>query len=218
MTKPAVEPTTAIRHYREAVASSPGCVESRSRLGYLYSITGALEEALAVLGEARRIDAAHLGAAVNLAAAFEDAGELAKALALYEEIVVHHPQSPVLLNNYAGALRRACRLDAALPVAQSACTFGPAMPQPQNTLGRVHLARGEFPQSLWFFTAAITRSPTYAVAHLNRGRAYAALGRHDLAGREYTWLKANDRPELAETLRADLGDVPRARRRATGRR
>jgi predicted Zn-dependent protease len=71
----------------------------------------------------------------HLASTLQHLERHAEAAAIYEPLLAHAPQFPLLLNNYAAALMNTGRQDEALPIFRQEVAA-----HPDNTLARVNLA------------------------------------------------------------------------------
>jgi Tfp pilus assembly protein PilF len=134
-------------------------------------------------------------------------GDLAGALADFEEAARLDPASAELRNN-CGVLRRALGdLDGALAAFEEALRCNPRSAEAFNNRGVVRLMRGDAARALADFNEAVRLSPSYVNALSNRGVARIELG--DFAGAL---------ADFDQVLRADPGNLDAARNRALARR
>jgi Flp pilus assembly protein TadD len=138
---------------------------------------------------------------VNLAQAYQEAGELEGARAAYEEVIRRrpdHPDTADALNNLGNIHREAGRLDAALAAFERALVLEPRHVAARNGraltlqgLGRVAAAEREL-------EAALAIDPDSATTHSNLGNLY--FRRDELA-------RARDRYLAAVRLDPDHADA-----------
>jgi tetratricopeptide (TPR) repeat protein len=134
-------------------------------------------------------------------------GDLAGALADFEEAARLDPASAELRNN-CGALRRALGdLDGALAAFEEALRCNPRSAEAFNNRGVIRLMRGDPTRALADFDEAVRLSPSYVNALSNRGVARRELG--DLAGAMV---------DFNQVLRVDPSNLDAARNRALARR
>jgi Tfp pilus assembly protein PilF len=134
-------------------------------------------------------------------------GDLAGALADFEEAARLDPASAELHNN-CGALRRAMGdLDGALAAFEEALRCNPRSAEAHNNRGVVRLTRGDLTGALADFNEALQLTPGYVGALCNRGVARRELG--DLDGAT---------ADFEQVLRADPGNLEAARNWAEARR
>lgn len=137
---------------------------------------------------------------VNLAQAYQEAGDVARARVAYEEVVRRRPNDPDTadaLNNLGNIDRDTGRLDAALAAFDRALAIRPAHVAAHNgralvlqRLGRVDEAERELDQ-------ALALDPTSAITHSNRGNLYFRRDEVERARDEYLAAVRFD-PELAD--------------------
>ncbi len=125
-----------------------------------------------------------------LAAHYMAAGDRTNAEAEYRRLSVAAPEDPVTLNNLAWLRHEAGGGDA-LDLARRAVTLAPDAPEVLDTLGAIHLARGETAEALKHARRAAELAPGNPDIHLTYARAVAATG---------------DRPQAAKILRASFTD------------
>lgn len=126
-----------------------------------------------------------------LAAHYMGQGDRANAEAEYRRLAVAAPDDPVTLNNLAWLRHEAGGTDA-LDLARRAVALAPDAPEVLDTLGAIHLSRGETAEALKVARRAAELAPGNPDIQLTYARAIAATG---------------DRPQAAKILRASLSDA-----------
>lgn len=173
------EPGQAVTHYRDALERQP----TTGRLLQLHRalrVSGRAVEAIAALEgwlEGRPDDALVKAA---LAEGLLLDGDLARAQALYEEVLEAHPEAPGVLNNLAHVyLRRGD--DRALELARRAHQLAPQDSHINDTLGWVLVRRGDAALGLKHLRNAFALSADNLEARYHIAYALEQLGRRDEA-------------------------------------
>jgi predicted Zn-dependent protease len=197
---------------RELLAEDPAMSNVTEQLYGLLSRTGRAEEATAVLdaGIAARPDAARL--LWIKAGLWERAGDLAGAIAIYEQLYAQNSSSVVIANNLASLLSQQSTspetLDRAFAIARR--LNGTTEPAFQDTYGWLLSQRGEHAEALDYLEPAASALAQDPVVQFHLGMTYLALDRLDDAkvALERTIELAGDRPlPQAELARAALADM-----------
>jgi tetratricopeptide (TPR) repeat protein len=145
---------------------------------------------------------------LQLAEAYRNGGEIAKALPLYEEAVRRGPASVAVLRKAGAGARKAEYLERALAAASDdaeawhelglirlaegnragalaafakALECDPEMPELHNSLGGVYFESGDRARAEAEFRLAVLHRPGYAEAHSNLGNALSAAGEFERA-------------------------------------
>ncbi len=106
----------AVAHYTWVIAADPRDMRSTLRLGMLYQDQGRYREAAAVLQRVYQAQPDNLPAAMNLIASLTELHRTDEVGPIYEELLRHFPEQPVVLSRYAdfeesqGRPERAARL------------------------------------------------------------------------------------------------------------
>jgi tetratricopeptide (TPR) repeat protein len=104
--------------------------------------------------------------------------EYKDAAVCYRRVLEFSPDQRVALNNLAGILLRdRAGLDEALKLATRAWALYPADPQIADTLGYIHVLRGNFDPALGLLTFACSRMPREPAVRYHLAEALAGLGR-----------------------------------------
>ncbi|HEX7185690.1 MAG TPA: sulfatase-like hydrolase/transferase [Thermoanaerobaculia bacterium] len=135
----------------------------------------------------------------ELAKAFRQKGEMAKAVPLYRQAAEDAPEDPDAWYNLATALQEAGRAAEAREAIRRAMHLDPARPEAHNTLGIVLLAERKPEEARQEFELAVAIDPRNAAAFNNLGNVLRGLGR--IAEAESAYRKASAvAPRYAEPL------------------
>ncbi len=141
---------------RRALDAAPGLPGAAELLVALYSSRGTQREAIAALEAARRRGSAPPANALVLAGLYQRTGEIAKARALYEEIVASGADLPLAKNNLAYLLAtEGVELERAQALAAEALGALPEEPEVLDTLGYLHLRLGHERAAASYLQAAV---------------------------------------------------------------
>jgi choline-sulfatase len=173
--------------------------------------TGRLEAAVSSLTRLLAVDPGNHVFRGELAKAYREAGDLARALPLYRDAVAAAPHDPQAWYDLASALQEAGRAEEALAVTREAIRLDPRRPEAHNTLGIVLLAEGSVEEALREFARAAELDSRNAPALNNLGNALRAAGRLDAAEHAYRRALAAA-PRYGEALNG-LGTLAVARDR-----
>lgn len=178
----------AIDVSRNLLSRTPQSAEAYRLHGQLLLESGDAAGAVSSLRQAAKLAPGDSGNLPLLAVALQESGSLAEAKIVFEEAVKLRPDDAVLLNNYAYFLAESgSSLDQALAMAQKASLAMPRIPEFADTIGWVHMKRGELGQARRIFEDLVRKhpeNPTFQY-HLgltslevgDKGRARDELGR-----------------------------------------
>ena len=124
------------------------------------------------------------------------AGNLADAGKLYQEILQEDPDQVDALNLLGVVLSVAGKFDAAITLLQRACELAPDFAGPFVNLGNVLQAMGRLEEAVDAFQKGLTLAPEQAETANNLASALNALGRHEEALTSCTSALTHD-PNLA---------------------
>ena len=136
------------------------------------------------------------------AAAFaqHQAGRVAEATALYEQVLAQDPDHADSLHLLGVAAHQLGQSDRAVALIEAAIARNPAAAAFRNNLGGILGALGRNEPALEAFRAAVERQPDYAEAHENLANLCARLGRADEAERHYRFALAQAPERLGAAL------------------
>jgi tetratricopeptide (TPR) repeat protein len=201
------QPPARVREaFERAVALDPEHAPALAGLAEISAEAGEREAALALYDRAAAADPADPGpahAAIQLLAPSREPDEAQRRL---EEILRQHPLHAGAANDLARILAARGRdLDRALELARRAVRFQGSH-EALETLGWIHLLRGEPERAVEALTRALTLRPEAAMARYRLGLALAAQGDGPGARKAFTEVLATGalpEPE-AEQVRAEL--------------
>lgn len=176
---------TGIAIWESMAKSSPNKRRTHENYGQALSTAGRLHEALR---EFQTVLSLPDDGSVPLRDVYREIGVVYFRLGAYEDSItawrkglVHAPLDPGLLNNLAIALLRLQRYDEAISHAETATRNNELMPEPVNTLGEIHLARGDFSRAAAYFKRYIYLRPEEHRGYWNLAVALARSGNYDEA-------------------------------------
>jgi choline-sulfatase len=135
----------------------------------------------------------------ELARAYRQRGDSAKAIPLYRQAAADAPGDADAWYNLAAVLQEAGRAGEARTAIEQAVHLDPQRPEAHNTLGLVHLTEGKTEEARREFELAATLDPRNATALNNLGNVLRAMGRLDEAEAAYRRAVAAA-PRYAEPL------------------
>jgi Tfp pilus assembly protein PilF len=151
-------------------------------------------------------DPAAAQAGLTFALELERAGDWRDAEKAYATVIAVEPKNVKALNNLAYLLsQHGGDLDDALMYANRAVAQGPDTPEVIDTLGYVHVKRGELDSALASFDSLLQKAPEHA-EHL--ALLLASNGRGDAVRQELTAALANnDSPAARQAIQTILGKL-----------
>jgi tetratricopeptide (TPR) repeat protein len=185
----------ALADFERVVRLAPAAEQGHSALGAVLVRLGRAPEGIRELEKALVMKPGDASAQLNLALAYQQSGEAAKALPLFERLeatALREKQSLPLstLVPYALALASAGQMDASAARFKQAVVRDPHNAELQDELGSVYAQRQDWPNAQKAFEAALAIQPDFAMAHLHHGLALRALGSADTGMAELA--RAND--------------------------
>ena len=135
----------------------------------------------------------------ELARAWRQRGDFARAVPLYRQAAADAPEDPEAWYNLSSTLADAGQPAAARAAIERAIHLDPSRPEAHNTLGIVQLAAGKPEEARREFAVAAALDPRNATALNNLGNVLRGLGRPDEAMRAYQRALAVA-PRYAEPL------------------
>jgi protein O-GlcNAc transferase len=178
---------TALDDFQKVVHLAPSAYQGHSALGAVLLRQGRVREGIAELEKALAIQPSDASAQLNLAVAYEQNGQPAKALKLFSKLessalIAKHPLAPATLASYAHALAAAGQQKSAIAKMKQATALDPRNAEFQNDLGTLYAQGADWPDAKTAFSAAVLARPDLASAHLRLGLTLQAL--HDPAALE----------------------------------
>jgi tetratricopeptide (TPR) repeat protein len=141
----------------------------------------------------------HPAAALDFALALDRTGDWRNAQKAYSMVIALDPKNVTALNNLAYLLaQHDGDLDDALMYAERAARLGPDRAEAQDTLGYIHIRRGELDAALQVFDRLLENTPAHAEA---LALQLAANGRADAVRTKLAAaLAANPSPEARQAI------------------
>lgn len=172
---------TAQTDFAQVVRLAPGAEPGHAALGLVLLDTGHLQQAVHELQVALSLNHADSGAQLNLANAYQELHEPAKAVALFAQMeaaarLQHHPLSAVVLSAYAHALAAAGNLPEAERKMKAAVAADPHDAKLHDDLGSIEAQQRLWPTAAAEFGEAVKIDPGMAAAHLHLALAQQAQG------------------------------------------
>jgi protein O-GlcNAc transferase len=172
--------SAALKDFQNVVRLAPAAEQGHSALGAVLVRLGRANEGMHELERALAIQPGDLTAQLNLALAYEQLGQSAKALPLFAklEAAAHDGRfvrTPADLASYARALAATGQLRAATAKMKEALGRDPRNPDLQNDLGTLYAQLEDWANAKLAFSAAVEARPDFASAHLHLGLTLQAL-------------------------------------------
>jgi protein O-GlcNAc transferase len=171
----------ALADYQNVVRLAPAAEQGHSALGAVLVRLGRTNEGIGELEKALAIQPSDGSAQLNLALAYEQSGQAAKALPLFQKLEAGaHAQkralSPETLASYARALAVTGQLQPAASRMKEAAEREPRNFEFQDELGSLYARLQDWPNAKLAFSSALAIRPDSAIGHLHLGLSLQALG------------------------------------------
>jgi tetratricopeptide (TPR) repeat protein len=171
---------TALTDFQSVVRLAPGAEQGHSALGAVLVRLGRTSEGIGELERALAIQPSDGSAQLNLALAYEQSGQPAKALPLFQKLetaahTANHALSPAVLASYARAFAATGQLRPAISKMKEAAMREPRNFEFQDDLGSLYAKLQDWPNAKLAFSAALATRPDSAIAHLHLGLSLQAL-------------------------------------------
>jgi tetratricopeptide (TPR) repeat protein len=165
---------TAREDFEKVVRLVPSMEQGHTALGAVLVRIGRTNDGIRELEKALAIKASDGSAQLNLALAYEQSGQSAKALPWFAKLEAvsrseKHPLPANVLAAYARALAATQQLPAAVARMKEAVAEDPQNADLQDELGSLYAQRQDWPNARQAFAAASQANPGLAMAHLHLG-------------------------------------------------
>jgi superkiller protein 3 len=171
--------------WKSAVESAPDKRRTHENYGQALSTAGLLDEALR---QFKTVLALPDDGSVPLRDVYREIGVVYFRLGLIDESISAWKKGleyaygdAGLLNNISIALMKQQRFDEALSHAEVAVRANPYMPEPNNTLGEIYMAKGEYGKAAEKFLFFLQLRPEDARGYWNAALAYERAGDYEKA-------------------------------------
>jgi Flp pilus assembly protein TadD len=160
--------------FESVVRLAPSAEQGHSALGAVLVRLGRVSEGTRELEKALAMKPGDSSAQMNLALAYQQSGQAAKALPLFAKLesearAEKRPLALSILIPYARALVAANQMQAATSKMKEAAALNPHDADLQDELGSIYAERRDWPNAKLAFSAALAVSPDFAMAHLHLG-------------------------------------------------
>ena len=170
----------ALNDFQNVVRIAPAAEQGHSALGAVLVRLGRANEGIHELERALAIQPGDTSAQLNLALAYAQNGQPAKALPLFAKLetasrAARRPLAPEVLATYARALAAAGQLKSAVAKMKEASARAPRNPDLQNDLGTLYAQLEDWTNARLAFSAAVDLRSDFPSAHLHLGLTLQAL-------------------------------------------
>jgi protein O-GlcNAc transferase len=165
---------TALADFEIVVRLAPAAEQGHSALGAVLVRLGRTSEGMSELEKALASQPTDATAQQNLALAYQQNGQPAKALPLFAKLEVSsratkHSLDATILASYARAFAATGQVKPAIVRMKEAVTRDPKSSELEDELGSLYAQLQDWPSAKLAFSAAIAMTPDFAVAHLHLG-------------------------------------------------
>jgi tetratricopeptide (TPR) repeat protein len=167
--------------FQKVVRLEPGVAQGHSALGAVLVRLGRLNEGIHELERALAIQPGDASAQLNLAVAYEQSGQAAKAVLLFQKLETaarngKQELTPATLASYGRALAGTGQIKPAIARMKEAVARDPRTVEYEDELGTLYAKLADWTDAKEAYTAAVGVRPEYAMAHLHLGLTLDALG------------------------------------------
>jgi tetratricopeptide (TPR) repeat protein len=189
----------------QAIQSRSSVAVFHYNLGYTYELLGKQSEAVECYRCAVSLDPGNLAAVQRFTGAIGEHADPAEAIALYEALLNHTPDSTEALYDLGRLHQRRGVLPSALTCYRRAVSLQPGCFEFQFNLAAALFASGQFAEAAESYQQAILLKPEDAEAHYSLGVVQQTRGEVKLASQAYV-SAIRIRPDFPEAL-SNLGSL-----------
>jgi protein O-GlcNAc transferase len=207
---------TARTEFEKVVRLSPSLEQGHSALGTVLVRMGRTSDGIRELQKALAMKPGDGSAQLSLALAYDQNGQFAKAVPLFEKLqaearVSKHPLPATVVAAYARSLAATGQYEPAVNAMKQAQSEDPGNAGLQDDLGSLYAGHEHWPEAEQAFVAALQIDPNLASAHFHLGLALQAQqkpGATDHLNRAYQLAPENPivALELGKALAAEGND------------
>ena len=171
---------TALADFEKVVHLAPAAEQGHSALGAVLVRLGRTGEGISELEKALAMKPGDTSAQMNLALAYEQNGQPAKALPWFAKLdaasrAENTPLPVYVLSAYARALAASGQIPTAIARMKEAVAADPRNADPHDELGSLYAQHQDWARAKEAFIAALEIDPNLAIAHLHLGMTLQAL-------------------------------------------
>jgi Flp pilus assembly protein TadD len=171
----------ALKHFQQVVRATPEAEPGHLMLGFVLARLGRTAEAIPELEKALALNPNDSDARTNLALAYEQTGEAAKAVPHFARLdeaarAQGHHLAAAVLAAYARSLAATKQWNDANSKMQAALADDPQNPELHDEWGSIYAQQQDWARARGQFAEAIRLKPGFAAAHLHLGIALEATG------------------------------------------
>ena len=210
----------AVAGYREALTHSPDYGEAWFNLGLAYQVMRQPEEALGPLEKACALLTGNVPCQNAYGQALRDAGQVEKAINVFEALLIANPNYVKGWHNLAIARRVQFQHEDALVACRKAIALAPKLAEFRYLEGNICFELGNFDEADVAYRTALALKPDYVEVHVSINKLYWEFKKDDLLGKSFevgikhnpvsvslwmgyvTALEKAERFQEAETVRA----------------
>ena len=164
----------ALADFQNVVRLAPDAEQGHAALGTVLLRLGHITEGIGELEKALAIKPGDSASQLNLALAYQQGGQPAKALPWFEKLEAaartgKRALTPAVLSSYAHALAATGQLGPAIAKMKQATAHDPRNAELQDELGTLDAQVQDWANAQEAFSAAILAKPDFAMAHLHLG-------------------------------------------------
>ena len=170
---------TALAKFQNVVRLAPTAEQGHSALGAVLLRMGRTTESIRELEKALAAKPSDSSAQMNLALAFEQSGQPAKAVPLFAKLEATakasgHPLALPLTTSYVHALTANGQFHEATLLMEKAVEENPGSPELEDELGSLFAKQLDWPDAEKAFDSVVKAKPGLAIGHLHLGLALQA--------------------------------------------
>jgi tetratricopeptide (TPR) repeat protein len=199
----------ALAEYRRLTAADPKSIELYLHLSEVYRLKGQIDNAIAILDQARQVAPKDPEPLMSMALTMEGAGRYREAQDNYRRVLELRPGNPFVQNNIAFLLMETGGdADEALRLTQSALKKAPEDPVLTDTLGWIYFKKGRLDAATQTLAGVVRQEPRNPIFRYHLAMALLEKGDTQKAKTEaQVALGSSPAPEIANKITALLKKI-----------
>jgi Flp pilus assembly protein TadD len=194
--------------YRALLQDNPDNSDALHYLGLIASRKADYRDAIALIGEAIRINGNVPAFHCNLGSAYKGNGELDSAIAAFNEALRLDPEFQAAHSNLGNTLLESGRFDEASACYRQALALKPDFAEAHYNLGNAFLGQYRLDEAISCYDRALSLKPDYAAAKFNKSNALLCGGVSRAAWQLYEYrLQTPDYGHLNDCALPLLGET-----------